>query len=118
MIDIIYDIKIEMGIWVDLGIDIEEKVFFDIFVYMCDKYQFIYDDEKMLLLVKEMKSVVDNILKYFDWSKCDDIKVKLKVEFILFLYKYKFLLVVNDDVYMGVLVQVENFKEYYMSVLN
>ncbi|END8505580.1 DUF3387 domain-containing protein, partial [Escherichia coli] len=30
MTDIIYDIKTEMGTWADLGIDIEEKAFFDI----------------------------------------------------------------------------------------
>ena len=29
MTDIIYDIKTEMGTWADLGIDIEEKAFFD-----------------------------------------------------------------------------------------
>ncbi|EMA8575409.1 type I restriction endonuclease subunit R, partial [Escherichia coli] len=59
MTDIIYDIKTEMGAWADLGIDIEEKAFFDILAHMRDKYQFTYDDEKMLSLAKEMKSVVD-----------------------------------------------------------
>ncbi|ELJ3803859.1 type I restriction endonuclease subunit R, partial [Escherichia coli] len=48
MTDIIYDIKTEMGAWADLGIDIEEKAFFDILAHMRDKYQFTYDDEKML----------------------------------------------------------------------
>ncbi len=46
MTDIIYDIKTEMGTWADLGIDIEEKAFFDILAHMRDKYQFTYDDEK------------------------------------------------------------------------
>ncbi len=72
-----------MGTWADLGIDIEEKAFF-ILAHMRDKYQFTYDDEKMLSLAKEMKSVVDNTSKYPDWSKRDDIKAKLKVELILF----------------------------------
>ncbi|NUL58775.1 DUF3387 domain-containing protein, partial [Escherichia coli] len=53
MTDIIYDIKTEMGTWADLGIDIEEKVFCDILAHMRDKYQFTYDDEKMLSLAKE-----------------------------------------------------------------
>ncbi|EMW1880730.1 DUF3387 domain-containing protein, partial [Escherichia coli] len=115
MTDIIYDIKTEMGTWADLGIDIEEKVFFDILAHMRDKYQFTYDDEKMLSLAKEMKSVVDNTSKYPDWSKRDDIKAKLKVELILLLHKHKFPPVVNDDVYMGVLAQAENFKKNHMS---
>ncbi len=60
MTDIIYEIKTEMGTWADSGIDIEEKAFYDILAHMRDKYQFTYDDEKMLSLAKEMKSVVDN----------------------------------------------------------
>ncbi|EPD7520989.1 type I restriction endonuclease subunit R [Escherichia coli] len=115
MTDIIYDIKTEMGTWADLGIDIEEKAFFDILAHMRDKYQFTYDDEKMLSLAKEMKSVVDNTSKYPDWSKRDDIKAKLKVELILLLHKHKFPPVANDDVYMGVLAQAENFKKNHMS---
>lgn len=118
MTDIIYDIKTEMGTWADLGIDIVEKAFFDILAHMRDKYQFTYDDEKMLSLAKEMKSVVDNTSKYPDWSKRDDIKAKLKVELILLLHKHKFPPVANDDVYMGVLAQAENFKEHHMSALN
>ena len=115
MTDIIYDIKTEMGTWADLGIDIEEKAFFDILAHMRDKYQVTYDDEKMLSLAKEMKSVVDNTSKYPDWSKRDDIKAKLKVELILLLHKHKFPPVANDDVYMGVLAQAENFKKNHMS---
>ncbi len=113
--DIIYDIKTEMGTGADLGIDIEEKVFFDILAHMRDKYQFTYDDEKMLLLAKEMKSVVDNTSKYPDWSKRDDTKAKLKVELILLVHKHKFPPVANDDVYMGGLAQAENFKKNHMS---
>ncbi|MDW9181238.1 hypothetical protein SE958_00015 [Escherichia coli] len=40
MTDIIYNIKTEMGTWAELGIDIEEKAFFDILAHMRDKYQF------------------------------------------------------------------------------
>ncbi|MCN2873305.1 DUF3387 domain-containing protein, partial [Escherichia coli] len=49
------------------------------------------------------------------WSKRDDIKAKLKVELILLLHKHKFPPVANDDVYMGVLAQAENFKKNNMS---
>ena len=110
MTDIIYDIKTEMGTYAEMGIDIEEKAFYDILAHMRDKYQFTYEDDKMLALAKEMKAVVDNTSKYPDWSKRDDIKAKLKVELILLLHKHKFPPVANDDVYMGVLAQAENFK--------
>ncbi len=65
-----------------------------------------------------MKSVVDNTSKYPDWSNRDNIKANPKVEFILLLHKNKFPPVANDDVYMDVLAQAENFKEHHMSALN
>ena len=46
------------------------------------------------------------------------LKQKLKVELILLLHKHKFPPVVNDDVYISVLAQAENFKEHHMSALN
>lgn len=117
MTDIIYDIKTEMGTYADLGIDIEEKAFYDILAHMCSKYQFTYHDDKMLTLAREMKAVVDNTSKYPDWSQRDDIKAKLKVELILLLHKHKFPPVANDDVYMGVLAQAENFKQHQIARL-
>ncbi|MGL5700283.1 MAG: type I restriction endonuclease subunit R, partial [Kluyvera sp.] len=117
MTDIIYDIKTEMGTYAEMGIDIEEKAFYDILAHMRDKYQFTYEDDKMLALAKEMKAVVDNTSKYPDWSKRDDIKAKLKVELILLLHKHKFPPVANDDVYMGVLSQAENFKQHHITTL-
>lgn len=118
MTDIIYDIKTEMGTYAEMGIDIEEKAFYDILAHMRDKYQFTYEDDKMLALAKEMKAVVDNTSKYPDWSKRDDIKAKLKVELILLLHKHKFPPVANDDVYMGVLAQAENFKQHHINTLH
>ncbi|MBD2810596.1 type I restriction endonuclease subunit R [Xenorhabdus sp. Vera] len=110
MADIIYDIKTEMGTYVEMGIDIEEKAFYDILFHMREKYQFTYDDDKMLILAKDMKRVVDNTAQYPDWSKRDDIKAKLKVDLILLLHKHGFPPIANDEVYYGVLAQAENFK--------
>ncbi|MBD2780913.1 type I restriction endonuclease subunit R [Xenorhabdus szentirmaii] len=110
MADIIYDIKTEMGTYAEMGIDIEEKAFYDILNHMREKYQFTYDDEKMLILAKEMKLIVDNSAQYPDWSKRDDIKAKLKVDLILLLHKHNFPPIANDEVYYSVLAQAENFK--------
>lgn len=60
MTDMIYDLKSEMTSFSDMGIDLEEKAFLDILEHMCVKYQFTYDDAKMLALAKEMKVTVDN----------------------------------------------------------
>ncbi|MEZ8036189.1 type I restriction endonuclease subunit R [Vibrio crassostreae] len=111
MTDIIFDIVKEMGSFEDLGIDLEEKAFLDILNHIRKKYDFTYDDDKMLELAKEMKTTVDNVAQYPDWAGRDDIKAKLKVDLILLLHKYGFPPVANDDVYKGVLEQAENYKK-------
>ncbi|CAI2160181.1 Type-1 restriction enzyme R protein [Serratia fonticola] len=115
MADMIYDIKTEMMSFADIGIDIEEKAFLDILAHMCQKYDFIYADDKMLALAKEMKVIVDDSAQYPDWSNRDDIKAKLKVDLILLLHRYGFPPVANDEVYKSVLEQAENFKKYQQS---
>ncbi|WP_416041737.1 type I restriction endonuclease subunit R [Edwardsiella ictaluri] len=110
--DMIYDIKTEMMSFTDLGIDMEEKAFLDILNHMCEKYQFTYDEAKMLALAKAMKVTVDDATRYPDWSNRDDIKAKLKVDLILLLHKFGFPPVANDEVYKSVLEQAENFKKH------
>lgn len=112
MADMIYDIKAEMMSFADMGINMEEKAFLDILAHMCEKYDFTYDDDKMLALAREMKVIVDDSTQYPDWSNRDDIKAKLKADLILLLHRYGFPPVANDEVYKSVLEQAENFKKY------
>ena len=105
------ELKSEMTSFEAMGINMEEKAFYDILAAMQQKYEFTYDEDKMLELAKEMKIIVDNQAQYPDWSHRDDIKAALKVELILLLHKYGFPPVANDDVYKNVLEQAENFKK-------
>ncbi|MBP6122803.1 MULTISPECIES: type I restriction endonuclease subunit R [Providencia] len=114
MADMICDIKAEMMSFKDIGIDMEEKAFLDILLHMCKKYDFTYDDDKMLALAKDMKLIVDDSTRYPDWSNREDIKAKLKVDLILLLHRYGFPPVANDEVYKSVLEQAENFKKYQL----
>ncbi|HGM9746662.1 TPA: type I restriction endonuclease subunit R [Proteus mirabilis] len=114
MADMIYNIKAEMMSFEDIGIDMEEKAFLDILQHMCQKYDFTYDDDKMLALAKDMKLIVDDSTQYPDWSNREDIKAKLKVDLILLLHRYGFPPVANDEVYKSVLEQAENFKKYQL----
>ncbi|TYL47681.1 type I restriction endonuclease subunit R [Marinomonas sp. IMCC 4694] len=112
MTDMVYAMAEEMGSFADLGIDMEEKAFYDILEHMRKKYEFTYDNDKMLELAKTMKTIVDDVAKYPDFAKRDDIKATLKVDLILLLHKYGFPPVANDDVYKSVLEQAENYKKY------
>lgn len=110
MKDLMDEMTSELTSFEDLGIDLEEKAFLDILEHMRTKYDFDYEDDKMLELAKEMKVIVDNVAQYPDWAGRDDIKAKLKVDLILLLHKYGFPPIANDDVYKGVLEQAENYK--------
>ena len=101
-----------------LGINFEEKAFFDILEAIAKKYEF-YDryiaehgEQKLIDLAKEIKKIVDDKSKYTDWSKKDDIKAELKVDIILKLAEYKYPPVTQDEVYKEIFEQAENFKKY------
>lgn len=100
----------EMNSFSQLGIDIEEKAFYDILKSLTIKYDFTYPEEKLLELAKEVKLVVDDKAKYIDWSQREDIKAGLKVDLIILLAKFGYPPVDTDEVYKEIFEQAENFK--------
>jgi type I restriction enzyme R subunit len=95
-----------------MGIDFEEKAFFDILKSVAKKYEFEYPKDKMIELSKEIKIIVADKSRYTDWSTREDIKANLQVDLILLLDRYGYPPVTIDDVYKDVLEQAENFKKY------
>ena len=95
------------------GIDsIEEKAFYDILKTLAIKYDFTYPEEKLGPLAKAVKAVVDDKVKYTDWSRRADIKAELKVDLILVLADHGYPPVDRDEVYKEIFEQAENFKKY------
>jgi type I restriction enzyme R subunit len=82
-----------------MGIDFEEKAFYDILKAIAHKYDFDYPEEKLLILAKEVKKVVDDKAKYTDWNFRDDIKAELKVDLIILLAEYDYPPAAKDEVY-------------------
>lgn len=95
-----------------MGIDYEEKAFYDILKAMAKKYEFEYPEDKMIGLSKRIKVIVDDKSQYADWSTRDDIKADLQVDLILLMDEFDYPPVTRDDVYEEVLEQAENFKKY------
>ena len=95
-----------------MGIDFEEKAFYDILNSVAKKYEFEYPDDKMIELSKRIKIIVDDKARYTDWASRDDIKANLQVDLILLLDEFGYPPVTIDDVYKEVLEQAENFKKY------
>ena len=106
------ELKKEKDFFKGMGIDYEEKAFYDILKAVAKKYEFEYPDDKMIELSKRIKIIVDDKAKYTDWSTRDDIKANLQVDLILLLDEFDYPPVTIDDVYKEVLEQAENFKKY------
>jgi len=112
IIDLFHELKKEKESFADLGIDLEEKAFYDILKALTIKYDFEYPEDKLLNLSKEVKKVVDDKAKYTDWSQRDDIKAELKVDLIILLAEHGYPPVDRDEVYKDIFEQAENFKKY------
>jgi type I restriction enzyme R subunit len=112
IIDLFQALRKERESFGDLGINFEEKAFYDILKALAVKYDFEYPEDKLLLLSREVKKVVDDKARFTDWSEREDIRAELKVGLILLLAGHKYPPVAHDDVYKEVLEQAENFRKY------
>lgn len=110
--NLIWDVRKEFKAGEELGIDLEEKAFYDILKELCLKYDFTYPDDKMIDLAKAVKVIVDNQARFPDWDRRDDIKSALKVDLILVLDEYGYPPVERDEVYVEIFEQAENFKKH------
>jgi type I restriction enzyme R subunit len=109
--DLIWEVHKEFSAGDALGIDFEEKAFYDILKELCIKYDFTYPDDKLIDLSRAVKIIVENQAKFPDWNKRDDIKSALKVDLILVLDEYGYPPVERDEVYVEIFEQAENFKK-------
>lgn len=110
--NLLEELKNEKNSFEGMGINFEEKAFYDILESIAKKYEFDYPEEKLIELSKEIKIVVDDKSKYTDWATREDIKANLQFDLAIVLDEYGYPPVTIDDVYKEVLEQAENFKKY------
>jgi type I restriction enzyme, R subunit len=106
------DLKKDMTSFEEMGIDYEEKAFYDILKALMQKYDFEYPDEKLIYLSQKVKELIDDKSKYTDWNNRDDIKAELKFELVILLSENDYPPVNRDEVYKEIFEQAENFKKY------
>jgi len=109
--NLIWEVQKEFTAGEEMGIDFEEKAFYDILKELCIKYDFKYPEDKLIELAKAVKDLVDEQAKFPDWSKREDIKSALKVGLILLLDEHGYPPVERDEVYVEIFEQAENFKK-------
>ena len=104
------ELREEMASFGEMGINFEEKAFYDILITLANKYDFTYPEDKLIDLAKEVKKVIDDKAKYTDWNKRDDIKAELHFDLIILLDEWGYPPIDRDEVYKEIFDQAENFK--------
>lgn len=112
IIDLYHALKKEKESFGDMGIDFEEKAFYDILKELARKYDFEYPEDKLIYLAKEVKDVVDDKSQYTDWNKQENIKAELKADLIVLLAENDYPPVDRDEVYKEIFEQADNFKKH------
>lgn len=97
------DLKTEKDSFNKMGIDFEEKAFYDILKFVANKYEFEYPENKMIELSKRIKTIVDDKAHYTDWAVKDDIKAALQFDLAVVLDEFGYPPVTIDDVFKEVL---------------
>ena len=105
------ELRVEMASFGEMGIDFEEKAFYDILLSLAHKYDFTYPEDKLLELSKEVKKLIDEKAKYTDWNKRDDIKAELQFDLMVLLDEWGYPPVDSKEVYKEIFEQAENFKK-------
>lgn len=109
--NLIWEVQKEFSAGEGMGIDFEEKAFYDILFQLCAKYDFSYPEDKLIELAKAVKVLVDEQANYPDWNKREDIKLSLKVGLIMLLDEHGYPPVERDEVYQDIFHQAENYKK-------
>lgn len=115
LIDLLNQLKVEENSFNKMGIDYEEKAFYDILVAVADKFNFEYPAEKNIELAKEIRAALRDKEKYSDWANSGQIKALMQADIIMILAKHKYPpepVEIYEKVYSDILEQTENFKKY------
>lgn len=115
LLDLLNQLKEEENSFSAMGIDYEEKAFYDILVAVAEKFQFEYPDDKNIELAKEIRAALRDKEKYSDWANSMQIKALMQADIIMILAKHGYPPVppeIYEKVYSDILEQTENFKKY------
>jgi len=111
--DLAVEISNEIKEFKSLGINYEEKTYFDIFKNSINKYEFEYEDDKLLLISKQICKFIEEISENTDWVNREDLKASIRVELTLLFDKHEFPPLPIDkieEIYTEVLNQAKNYS--------
>ena len=98
-----------------MGIDYEEKAFYDILVAAAEKFKFTYPEDQNIELAKEIRAALRDKEKYADWANSKQIKALMQADIIMILARHGYPPTppeIYEKVYTDIIEQTENFKKY------
>lgn len=104
------DIEADKKSFERLGINYEEKIFFDILIAVRDIHSFPYAEEKCLVLAREIKKLIDEKSTFADWANRSDIKADLESKLVMLLYKNDYPIEWGEEVFVKIMEQMDNLK--------
>lgn len=115
LLDLLQKIKEEQESFNAMGIDYEEKAFFDILTAVAEKFKFDFPESENIELAKEIRAALRDKEKYADWANSAQIKALMQADIIIILAKHGYPPTppeIYEKVYNDILEQTENFKKY------
>lgn len=115
LLDLLDQLQDEQMSFMAMGIDFEEKAFYDILVAVAEKFQFEFPDEENIELAKEIRATLRDKEKYTDWANSTQIKALMQADIIMILAKHGYPPTppeIYEKVYNDIIEQAENFKKY------
>lgn len=115
LLELMDQLKDEQESFMDMGIDYEEKAFYDILVAVAEKFQFEFPDDENIELAKEIRAALRDKETYADWANSTQIKALMQADIIMILAKHGYPPTppeIYEKVYNDILEQTENFKKY------
>lgn len=115
LMELLRKLKEEQESFSSMGIDYEEKAFYDILVAVAEKFQFEYPEEENIILAKEIRAALRDKEKYADWANSPQIKAHMQTDIIMILAQHGYPPTpkeIYEQVYNDIIEQTENFKKY------
>ncbi len=115
LMELLKKLKEEQDSFNAMGIDYEEKAFYDILVAVAEKFRFEFPDSENIELAKEIRAALRDKEKYADWANSAQIKALMQADIIIILAKHGYPPTppeIYEKVYNDILEQTENFKKY------
>ena len=115
LLDLLQKIKEEQESFNAMGIDYEEKAFFDILTAVAERFKFDFPESENIELAKEIRAALRDKEKYADWANSAQIKAIMQTDIIIILAKHGYPPTppeIYEKVYNDILEQAENFKKY------